>query len=96
MFFVDYTGNLLDEDVRRITNNVIEGTGEFKLLGNYKVLKQMVGESMNFLLIGMPGCGKTTFGKNAARRLGLEFVDVDREIAVSYTHLDVYKRQIYV
>lgn len=39
MFFVDYTGNLLDEDVRRITNNVIEGTGEFKLLGNYKVLK---------------------------------------------------------
>ena len=40
----------------------------------------MVGESMNFLLIGMPGCGNTTFGKNAARRLGLEFVDVDREI----------------
>lgn len=37
MFFVDYTGNLLDENVRRITNNVIEGTGEFKLLGNYKL-----------------------------------------------------------
>lgn len=37
MFFVDYTGNLLDEKVRQITNNVIEGTGEFKLLGNYKI-----------------------------------------------------------
>ncbi len=37
MFFVDYTGNLLDENVRRITNNVIEGTGEFKLLGNYRL-----------------------------------------------------------
>lgn len=37
MFFVDYTGNLLDERVRRVTNNVIEGTGEFKLLGNYRL-----------------------------------------------------------
>lgn len=37
MFFVDYTGNLLDEETRRITNNVIEGTGEFKLLGNYRL-----------------------------------------------------------
>lgn len=37
MFFVDYTGNLLDEQVRRITNNVISGTGEFKLLGNYRL-----------------------------------------------------------
>ncbi len=37
MFFVDYSGNLLDERVRRVTNNVIEGTGEFKLLGNYKL-----------------------------------------------------------
>ena len=36
MFFVDYTGSLLDEEVRRITNNVIEGVQEFKLLGNYK------------------------------------------------------------
>ncbi len=37
MFFVDYCGNLLDGHVRRVTNNVIEGTGEFKLLGNYKL-----------------------------------------------------------
>lgn len=37
MFFVDYTGNLLDEETRRVTNNVIEGTSEFKLLGNYRL-----------------------------------------------------------
>ncbi len=37
MFFVDYTGNLMDEKVRRVTDNVIEGTGEFKLLGNYRL-----------------------------------------------------------
>lgn len=36
IFYVDYTGSLLSEDVRRVTNNVIEGTSEFKLLGNYK------------------------------------------------------------
>ncbi|HIV86414.1 MAG TPA: chorismate mutase [Candidatus Monoglobus merdigallinarum] len=39
IFYVDYTGNLLDENVRRITNNVIEGTGDFKLLGNYRLIK---------------------------------------------------------
>lgn len=39
MFFVDYTGNLLDENVRRVTNEVIESTGEFKILGNYKIKK---------------------------------------------------------
>lgn len=37
MFFVDYTGNLLDKDVRYTTNKVIECAGEFKLLGNYKL-----------------------------------------------------------
>ncbi len=36
MFFVDYTGNLLDNHVAEITDNVIVGTQAFKLLGNYK------------------------------------------------------------
>lgn len=35
MFFVDYTGNLLDEKVRQVTDEVIAETQEFKLLGNY-------------------------------------------------------------
>ncbi len=35
---------------------------------------------MNILLIGMPGCGKSAFGKAAAESLGLEFIDTDSEI----------------
>ncbi len=35
---------------------------------------------MNVLLIGMPGCGKSAFGKAAADSLNLEFTDTDAEI----------------
>lgn len=34
----------------------------------------------NIILVGMPGCGKTTVGKCLARRLGRPFVDTDAEI----------------
>lgn len=35
----------------------------------------------NLVLIGMPGCGKSTVGRLAARRLGRPFVDLDARIA---------------
>ena len=41
----------------------------------------------------MPGCGKSTIGRALAKTLGKTYVDLDEVIAVSYTHLDVYKRQ---
>lgn len=31
-------------------------------------------------LIGLPGCGKSTFGRSLARALGREFIDLDRFI----------------
>ena len=42
--------------------------------------EQMITEKENIVLIGMPGCGKTTIGKKLAMRLNMKLVDVDDEI----------------
>ena len=46
--------------------------------------KQVFGEILlskrNLVLVGMPGCGKTTIGTETAKILGKEFVDTDLEI----------------
>ena len=44
------------------------------------VLEDLTAAQRNVILIGMPGCGKTTVGKALAHRLGKDFVDVDEEI----------------
>ncbi|MEW6220096.1 MAG: shikimate kinase [Thermodesulfobacteriota bacterium] len=38
---------------------------------------------MKIILVGYRACGKTTVGRLVARRLGLDFVDLDREIEAS-------------
>ena len=45
-------------------------------------------QKSNVLIIGPTGSGKTLFAQTLARILDVPFA-----IAVSYTHLDVYKRQ---
>lgn len=42
----------------------------------------------NLVLIGMPGCGKSTIGKILANKLNKKFIDTDTEIEI-YTGLSI-------
>ena len=44
------------------------------------IRKKIAAETMNIVLVGMAGSGKTTTGKALAERLGREFVDTDELI----------------
>lgn len=50
---------------------------EKKILEAYRSVRR---ECLNLVLVGMPGCGKSTQGKLAADLLGRAFVDLDAEI----------------
>ena len=45
------------------------------------VTAQMTAEAENIILIGMPGCGKSTLGRRLAAELQRTFVDADEELA---------------
>lgn len=45
-----------------------------------RVYEKIRAESENIVLIGMPGCGKSTVGTRLAEKLGRKFVDTDAEI----------------
>lgn len=45
-----------------------------------EVLKKVDSSMKNILLIGMPGCGKSTVGRILAEKLSREFTDTDNEI----------------
>ena len=45
-----------------------------------RVYNKLLKEKQNLVLIGMPGCGKSTIGKAVAEILGKEFIDSDNEI----------------
>ena len=47
---------------------------------NERILAQLRQETANIVLIGMPGCGKTTVGEELARLTGREAIDIDRRI----------------
>jgi shikimate dehydrogenase len=44
------------------------------------VIKKLRSEMENIILIGMPGSGKTTYGRIIAEKLGKIFIDTDSEI----------------
>ena len=37
---------------------------------------------MKIFLTGMPGCGKSTFGRKVAMAMDLKFIDLDKEIVL--------------
>ena len=40
----------------------------------------LINDLSNLVIIGMPGCGKTTVGKQLAAELGMDFADTDEEV----------------
>ncbi len=42
--------------------------------------KEIASKTLNIVLVGMPGCGKSTVGRIVAEKLGRKFCDTDEEI----------------
>lgn len=53
---------------------------DFPLDETIKIYNNLFKSMTNIILIGMPGCGKSTLGKKIASQLGREFIDTDEEI----------------
>ncbi|MGN1343323.1 MAG: shikimate kinase [Traorella sp.] len=45
-----------------------------------RLANKIYHEKQNIVLIGMPSCGKTSLGKRLAKKLGYDFIDIDRTI----------------
>ena len=44
------------------------------------IIKTLTDKMTNVVLVGMPGCGKSSVGKILAKKLDMEFIDTDAEI----------------
>ena len=59
------------------------------------LFEEIKREKENLVLIGMPGCGKSTLGKALAEKLGKAFVDSDEEIVkeAGMTIPEIFKKE---
>lgn len=48
-----------------------------------RIRRRLAADTQNLVLIGMPGCGKTTVGRALAERLGRPFADADEELCAA-------------
>ncbi len=67
-------------------------TGISMLIGIY--IGGVSGGLVSAILIGMPGCGKSTVGKQLAAELGMDFADTDEEVeaAAGMSIPDIFER----
>lgn len=66
-------------------------TGENLSTERVQAVYNFVKRSMeNLILIGMPGCGKSTIGQKVAQRLGRSFVDTDVDIVDKVGNIPAY------
>ncbi len=58
------------------------GTGDLHCM-NEPLIEKLAAQKENIVLVGMPGCGKTTIGQLLAKKLDRIFTDTDEEISLS-------------
>lgn len=60
-----------------------------------RIIRAIEAETKNIILIGMPGCGKSTVGRLIAKKLGRPFFDADDEFSKTFTQspADIIREQ---
>ena len=83
--FADVAGADEEKDELKEIVDFLKNPGKFTGLGA-RIPKGV-------LLVGPPGTGKTLLARAVAGEAGVPFYSISGSDSVSYTHLDVYKRQ---
>ena len=64
---------------------------EEKILQAYREVRR---DCLNLVLVGMPGCGKSTLGREAAEKLNKKFIDLDEEIVKAFGPIpEIFEKQ---